>query len=152
MTAELINGARTSFGPRTPETELAASVLTLGVKKQLVVPVKFDQLPTHLEDDVTGASLPANALITAVYTTAATENFDGDTYDLNLVQDDGTAITTIASLAVADMNSGAEITAADATVGAVGPAYVEIAETGTISSTAGATTVVIEYIEQIDLF
>tara|TARA_B100002049_G_scaffold146858_1_gene109160 strand:- start:8636 stop:9091 length:456 start_codon:yes stop_codon:yes gene_type:complete len=151
MTAELINGARTSFGPRTPETELAASVLTLGVKKQLVVPVKYDQLPTHLEDDVTGASLPANALITAVYATPANVAFAGGTsYDVNLVEDDGTAVTTVSTIVLADLNSGAEATVADATVGTAGPVYVEVAETGTF--TAGEGAVVIEYIEQLDLF
>ena len=151
MTVEIINGSRTSFGPRTTNSDLPASVLTLGVKKQAIVPIKFDDLPTHVEGDVTGHSLPANALVTAVYHVPAVETFDGDyTFNLNLVQDNGTAITTVVSGAtVTQLNDGAEATLADATVGSVGPAYIEVVSVaGTIAPTAGEGTMVIEYIEQ----
>lgn len=151
MNVELINGARTSFGPRTTETKVPASVLTLGAKKQLVLPVKYDDLATHEEGDVTGASIPANALITGVYASAATTAFAGGTsYAINLVEDDGTAITSVVSaITLAEMNSGAVVSVDDATVGSTGPAYVEVVATGTF--TAGVGAVVIEYIEQLDL-
>ena len=151
MTVEIINGSRTSFGPRTTNNDLPASVLTLGVKKQALVPVKFDDLPTHVEGDVTGHALPANSLITNVFVVPATEAFVGGTsYALNLVEDDGTAITTVVSAAaLADMNAGAVATVADATVGSTGPAYVEVVATGTF--TAGEGVMVIEYIEQFEV-
>lgn len=150
MSTEVINGARTSFGPRTTANDLASSVLTVGVKKQQIVPVKFDNLVTHVEDDVTGAYLPANALITNVYAVPASETFaSGTSYDIDLVENDGTSITTVGTVALADMNSGAVVTVADATVGSTGPAYFEVTETG--SFTAGAGAVVVEYIEQFDL-
>lgn len=151
MTVEIINGSRTSFGPRTTNSDLPASVLTLGVKKQALVPVKFDDLPTHVEGDVTGHALPANSLITDVFVVPATEAFVGGTsYEVNLVEDDGSAITTVVSaITLAEMNSGDVATVADATVGSTGPAYIEVAETGTF--TAGEGVLVIEYIEQFEV-
>lgn len=144
---EIINGSRTSFGPRTTEGRLSSAVLTTGVKKQLVLPVVFDSLLAHEEGDVTGAALPLNALITGVYAVTASEDFVGGTsYDINLVEDDGTAVTTVATAVLADLNAGAEIDITDANVTA-GPAYVELVPTGTF--TAGNTTVVVEYIEQV---
>lgn len=149
MSVEIINGSRTSFGPRTVEAATPYAVHVAGVRKQLVLPVKYDDLATHTEGDVTGASIPANALITAVYSLPATTTFVGGTsYAINLVEDDGSAITTVVSAAtLASMNTGAAQTVADATVGATGPAYVEVVATGTF--TAGEGMVVIEYIDQI---
>lgn len=146
MSVEMINGARTSFGPRDAEAKVGASVITLGAKKQLKVPVKFDELPEHIEGDVTGVALPANALITAVYAVPALEEFaDGTSYDVNMVQDDGTLIAAVATATLAEMNSGAEVTITTPTVGA-DVAYLEVAETDTF--TAGIGCILIEYIEQ----
>jgi hypothetical protein len=149
MTVEIINGSRTSFGPRTTNNDLPASVLTLGVKKQALVPVKFDDLPTHVEGDVTGHALPANSLVTAVYAVPATEAFVGGTsYSVDLVEDDGSSITSIVdAITLAQMNSGVDASLDDATVGSTGPAYIEVTATGTF--TAGEGVLVIEYIEQI---
>lgn len=149
MSTEILNGSRTSFGPRTVESALPYAVHVAGVRKQLVLPVKYNDLASHTEGDVTGASIPANALITAVYSLPATTTFVGGTsYAINLVEDDGSAITTVVSAAtLATMNTGAAQTVADATVGATGPAYVEVVATGTF--TAGEGMVVVEYIDQI---
>lgn len=149
MSVEIINGSRTSFGPRTVEAATPYAVHVAGVRKQLVLPVKYNDLATHTEGDVTGASIPANAVITAVYSLPATTTFVGGTsYAINLVEDDGSAITTVVSAAtLASMNTGAAQTVADATVGATGPAYVEVVATDTF--TAGEGMVVIEYIDQI---
>lgn len=152
MSTEILNGSRTSFGPRTVESALPYAVHVAGVRKQLVLPVKYNDLPTHVEGDVTGASIPANAIITAVIVTPSTTTFDGDrTFNVNLVTDADVAITTVQGLTVAQLNSGASITApTDATVGSTGPAYVEVATTGgTTDATAGEGMVVIEYIDQI---
>ena len=149
MSVEIINGSRTSFGPRAVEAALPYAVHVAGVRKQLILPVKFNDLAVHVEGDATGASIPANALITAVYSLPSTTTFVGGTsYAINLVEDDGSAINTVVSSAtLAAMNTGAAQTVADATVGAVGPAYVQVVATGVF--TAGEGVVVIEYIDQI---
>ena len=150
---EIINGSRTSFGPRGSETRLAAAVSTFGVRKQLVVPVKFDALPEHTEGDVTGAYIPDNAVVTAVYVTPANTAFAGGTsYEVDLVEDDGTSITggeLVSAITLAAMNAGGEATINNAIV-TEGPAFVELNATGTF--TAGEGALVIEYIEQIDMF
>lgn len=148
---EIINGSRTSFGPRFSETRLAANVRTAGALKHLVVPVKFDELPEHTTGDVTGAFVPANALVTRVIVSPAVTDFAGGTsYELKFVNDAGTDIVAIVdAITLAQMNSGGVITQDESLVTS-GPAYVELVATG--SFTAGEGTVVIEYMEQIDLF
>lgn len=148
MSVEIINGSRTSFGPRTVETQVPYAVSTFGVRKQLVMPVKYDSLPTHVEGDVTGAAIPANALVTAVYVTPATTAFAGGTsYAITLVEDDGTSADVLdAAVTLAEMNSGLADTPASF-VGVEGPLYVEMTATGVF--TAGEGALVIEYIEQI---
>lgn len=150
MSVEIINGSRTSFGPRDSEVKLPTAVHNAGVKKQVVIPVKYDDLPSHTEDDVTGAALPANSVVTGIYASPANTDFAGGTsYDINLVEDDGTSISTIGTAALADLNSGAEVTVDTAAVGA-DTAYIELGENGTF--TAGEGAIVVEYIEQIDVF
>lgn len=158
MSVEIHNDVRQTFGPVDSIANLAGHVSTFGVKTQVVVPVKFDDLPSHLNGDVTGAQIPANAFITSIIVLPSSTTFDGDrTFNLNLVQEDGTAITTVHALTVANLNSGlvlpnsaADIT--DATVGAAA-GFVEMATTGgTIDATAGETSIVIEYVQRMDLF
>lgn len=151
MGVEIINDVRQSFGPRTSNANLAGHVTNYGVKYQVVVPVKYDDLPSHLTGDVTGAEIPANAIITALYVTPATTAFAGGTsYSVELVDDDGNTEATLESaITLAEMNSGLVATLADNTVGTGGPVYVQMTATGTF--TAGEGALVIEYIPQLDL-
>lgn len=147
---EIINGARTSFGPRFAESRLAANVRTAGALKHLVIPVKFDALPEHIAGDVTGASLPARSLVTRVIVSPSTVDFAGGTsYEVKVVEEDGTAIVAISdAITLAQMNSGAVVEADEALITA-GPAFVEMTATGDF--TAGEGAIVIEYMEAIDL-
>lgn len=157
MSVEIINDVRQSFGPRESVVNLAGHVSNYGVKYQVVVPVKFDDLPSHLSGDVTGAVIPANSFITSIVVLPSSTTFDGDrTFNLNLVQEDDTAITTVRALTVDNLNSGvvlpnATADIADASVGA-NDAYVEVATTGgTTDATAGETAIVVEYIPRLQL-
>lgn len=151
MSTEIINGSRTSFGPRAVETKVPYAVHTAGVRKQLVVPVVHDALPSHVTGDVTGASLPANAIVTSIIPTAAKEAYVGDTdgYKIHLVTDAGVDTTTLVTAATpAQLNAGAALTLAATKVGATGPLYVTITPVDA-ALTAGEGFLVIEYIEQI---
>lgn len=147
---EMINGARTSFGPRFAESRLATNVRTAGALKHLVIPVKFDALPEHITGDETGAFLPARALVTRVIVSPSAVDFAGGTsYEVKVVEDDGTDIVAIVdAITLAQMNSGA-VVEADESLITDGPAYVEVTATGTF--TAGEGSIVIEYMEAIDL-
>jgi hypothetical protein len=122
-----------------------------GVRKQLVLPVLATDLPTHTANDVTGASLPANAVITDIITLESETTVDGDrSYNINLVEEDGTAIVTVATLTTTQINTPGSQTIADNTVGPTGPAYIEMATTGGLTdATAGEVVIVVEYIDQL---
>ena len=151
MSVEILNDVRQTFGPVDSIANLAGHVATFGVKRQVVVPVRFDDLPSHLTGDVTGAQIPSNAIITSLVVTPANTAFAGGTsYSVELVDDEGNTEATLeAAITLAEMNSGLVATLADTTVGTGGPVYAQMTATGTF--TAGEGALVIEYIPQINV-
>lgn len=151
MSVEIHNDVRQTFGPVESVVNLGTHVATFGVKRQVVVPVDYSDLPAHVTGDVTGAQIPSNAIITGLWVTPANTTFVGGTsYSVELVDDDGNTEATIeAAITLAEMNSGLVATVADTTVGTGGPVYVQMTATGTF--TAGEGALVIEYIPQIDI-
>jgi hypothetical protein len=157
---EMINGVRTSFGTREAETRLAATLRTSGALKHLVVPMNVAALPEHIPGDVTGSYLPPNAIVTRLFATTPVTAFAGGTsFELKLVNLDGNDIISIAdAITLADINAGGELDVDVAVVPNGDPsdkiedrlAYIEVEATGNF--TAGAGALVIEYLEQIDMF
>jgi len=152
MSVEIINGSRTSFGPRSVETHAPYSVHVAGVRKQLIVPLVHDALPSHTTGDVTGASLPANAVITAIIPLTASEAYVGgiNGYKIHAVSDDITTtdVTLVTAATPAQLNAGAALTLAATKVGAAGPLYITVTPVDA-ALTAGEGFLMIEYIDQI---
>lgn len=93
MTTEVLQGARTSFGPKVAE-KTAPYTVADGVYKTLVVPINWDELPAVSADDATVQTLPAHAWIEKA-TLQVVEPFTSGgaaTLTLGLAQPDGTAI------------------------------------------------------------
>jgi hypothetical protein len=160
MAIEYPNQSRQEYGPVDSVTGIMGSVRVAGVKKQLVVPIVFNNLPdpaAEVDGDAVYQSIPANSLITACYgvittnfnstsgTTVidvGTELADGTDVDLDgLINDWGGA---------ADGSNTGWTVGAGALVGAVSHAtlatYLKV--TPSVDDlTAGAGKLIIEYIE-----
>src|SRR5690606_28833 len=133
---------------------------TSGALKHLVVPMNAALLPTHFPGDVTGSYLPSNAIVTRLLSSKPVTDFAGGTsFELKLVDIDGNDIISIAdAITAAAINAGGDLSIDEAVVPNGDPsdpieqrlAFVEVEATGTF--TAGAGAIVIEFLEQIDMF
>lgn len=151
MTVEIINGSRTSFGPRTTEVKTPKSVYSAGVEKQLVLHLKAGEMPSHTANDATGAFIPAGSFIKEVIVMPSTTTFaTGVSVDIDLVELDGTTIDTIeAAVTTATLNAGTVLAHSALDYGVVGAddAYVEISQN--TAYTAGEGVMIIVYIPPV---
>lgn len=153
MSVELINGSRTSFGPRTAEVQTGNNVHVAGVEHQLVLRLKAGEMPTHVANDATGARIPAGSTLTELRVLPATETFaTGVSVDFDLVKLDGTAHgdTPIeAAVVTASLNSGVVLSFSDLDNASIttDDAYISVGENTTY--TAGEGVVIIKYIPAI---
>jgi hypothetical protein len=157
MTKEVINGSTQHFGPRDAEVTPPFTLSTVGALSQLVVPLKFDDLPAADVEREDIPVIPANSIVTRVVVTPAKEAFVGGTsYNIGIAEKDGTPVVAdgiFAAIPLAELNAGGTGLATEgATVGAsVGTDDVVItaAETGVF--TAGLAYITIEFIApQVD--
>lgn len=152
MTKEVINGSTQHFGPREAEVTPPFTLSTFGAVSQLIVPLKFDDLPAANVDRQDIPTIPANSVITRVVVTPAKEAFAGGTsYNVGLAQTDGTVIDAdgiFAAVTLAQLNAGGTGLATEgalvsASVGA-DDAVVTAAATGLF--TAGLAYITIEFV------
>ena len=153
MTVEIINGSRTSFGPRDVNVNLGHEVHVAGVEHQLVLKLKAGDMPQHTAYDATGAFIPAGSTITQMVVLPSTVTFaTGVSIDVALEKLDGTAhgdTPVEATILTATLNAGTVFNFADLdnTSVTTDDAYVSITEN--TSYTAGEGVVVIKYIPSI---
>lgn len=159
MAIEYPNQARQNYGPVDVDTGVSSTVRTAGVKKQLVVPFKYNTLPTPTDDvdgDAVYQSIPANSLIVAAYGYIDTDfNSASATtvIDVGLQEADGTEIDNDGLIndmgGSADGSNSGWSVGAGALVGAsVGATDAFVAVTPSVDDlTAGDGILIIEYIE-----
>lgn len=159
MPTEILQGARNSFGPQDVEVKAPSTVSTMGVEKQLVVPLKFNDLPAVALTDETVQTIKAKSLITRVTVAVPTTAFAGGTsYDIGTYKkSDGTAVDAdgiFALLTTAVINAGKVFNPGTALAGAqvgfsVGADDVQIVAAAAGTFTAGETVITIFYVEQV---
>lgn len=152
------NQARQEFGPVDVTTSLPGTTRTAGGTKELVVPFKFDSLPTASSVDASFQFIPANSIVTRVIVRPAAAvgvAFAGGTsYTIGTDQANGTDIAAAGlanGITLAQLNAGCVLVVGHAQagtqigvgIGAIN-AFVVAVATGTF--TAGSTELVIEYV------
>jgi len=153
MSVELINGSRTSFGPRSAEVQTGNNVHVAGVEHQLVLRLKAGEMPTHVANDATGARIPAGSLVTKMIVLPATTTFaTGVSVDIDLETLAGAAHTDTpieAAVVTASLNSGTvyEFAGLDNASITTDDAYVSVSENTTY--TAGEGVIIIKYIPTV---
>ena len=153
---EVINGSTQHFGPRDAEVVPPYTLKTFGAISQLIIPIKWDELPTTDVERQDIPVIPANSIITRTVVAPASEDFAGGTsYDVGLFQQDGTEIDDdgiFAALLLAQLNAGgADLATEGVLVGASIGAFdanVVIAEAVGIF-TAGRSDILIEFMAPV---
>ncbi len=154
--SEILNGSRTSFGPRAVEAK-APSTIAYSSVKELHVPINWDDLPVVSANDSTVLSIPAHAWIESA-TLHVIELFTSGgavTLDIGLYESDGTVIDLDgidAVIALAAINEVGERVLCDGALvsntGGIGAnAGQVVAVEGTSTFTAGRAVLVIKYTE-----
>lgn len=130
--SEIVNGVRTSYGPRTTDKKAASKVVDDGVVSTVVMQVNGDDLPTYVGSNATDVAVPAGAFITeATAYVAGTSTAD---VVLTFVKDsDGSASTGSLSATLVTSTKDWDllplelIAAEDLQITATGPAAGEVA-------------------------
>lgn len=154
-----IGGAQ-HYGPRGTNEGIPTSASTYGVVKQIVVPVKYDDVNSGLPAasanvDEAVRSLKANSYIKGAYfnVTTAFTSAGSAVLNIGVEQADGTAVDAdgIDAIAVGALTANAWITCDGALVGAsVGANAAQVSfDDATAAFTAGEGVLILEVIEQI---
>lgn len=151
MAREIINGVPNQFGVPVEPSGLPSVIADDGVRRTIALPFKYDNLPTNSTNDAGVLSIPAHAQIVDARLETKVAFAGGTSYDIGLVQSDGTAIDVdglFAALALASINAkGKWANGAGALVGAgIGANAGQIKVTATGTFTAGEARLLVTYI------
>lgn len=169
MPQSIINGVPQNFGVPPSVNKKGAVITDDGLVRTVAYEFTYDDLPTNSSTDVGAHIFPAYSQIVEAFILVETAFTGGTSYDIGLVQTDGTAIDTdgiFAALPIASINAKGEMHRAllrdsDGTgsltdnytgallnyagaVGASTPANLKVTATG--SFTAGKAHLYVRYI------
>lgn len=152
VTTAVLNGVRNIFGPVAAADNKIPSKATKLKTEIVAVDFRYDDLPTNSTTDEGILVIPAKSFLVSARLEVLEAFAGGTSYDIGLVQTDGTAIDAdglFAALALASINGvGKWAVGAGALVGAVSSltldGQIKVAATGTF--TAGRARLIVEYI------
>lgn len=152
IASTILNGVRNIFGPRAAADNKWPSKSPKLKTEVFVVEFKYDDLPTNSTTDEGVLVIPDKSFIVSARLQVLEAFAGGTSYDIGLVQTDGTAIDAdglFAALALASINgAGKTVAGAGALIGAVSSltqnSQVKVAATGTF--TAGRARLIVEYL------